>query len=170
MFLVERRIRVFIDHFHPTVAVGFFARESSGGRSKIYALSDLEPTANQHAVRATTLRCEPRPWRGALTQDSAPQARWQVPRACPWGSTTRIFASLRFRRVLFLSRANLQYTYRCTRGERLVPARPPRVAQTVRFRSSESEACDQRPLFFDRQVVVVSRRRNDPSRRAERRL
>src|SRR3989304_1478913 len=137
MFLVERRLRIFIYHFYPTVAVGFFARESSGGRSKIYALSDLEPTANQDAVRATT---------------------------------TRIFASLRFRRVLFLSRANLQYTYHCTRGERLVPARPPRVAQTVRFRSSESEACDQRPLFFDRQVVVVSRRRNDPSRRAERRL
>src|SRR3990172_2115729 len=30
-----------------------------------------------------------RPWPGALTQDSAPRARWQVPQACPWVSTYR---------------------------------------------------------------------------------
>src|SRR3970040_1543534 len=35
----------------------------------------------------STLRLDPRPWRGALAQDSAPRAYWKVPRACPWGST-----------------------------------------------------------------------------------
>jgi hypothetical protein len=170
MFLVAGFPRTFIYHFHPTVAVGFFARESSGARSKIYALPDLEPTANQQAVRAMTLRCEPRPWPGALTQDSAPQARWEVPpacqaagrRACPWGSTTRIFAALRFRTVLFLSRANWRHRYLCTCRERLLAGARREWHKLCVLSLRESEACDQRPLFSDRQVVVFSQRRNDP--------
>src|SRR3989304_4290413 len=39
-----------------------------------------------YALSRSTLRLEPRPWPGALAQDSAPGAYWKVPRACPWGS------------------------------------------------------------------------------------
>src|SRR3990170_5227780 len=35
-----------------------------------------------------TLRLKPRPWPGPLAQDSAPRADWNVPRSCPWGSTS----------------------------------------------------------------------------------
>jgi len=35
----------------------------------------------------STLRLDPRPWPGALAQDSAPRVHRKVPRACPWGST-----------------------------------------------------------------------------------
>jgi len=41
-----------------------------------------------YALSRSTLRLEPRPWPGALAQDSAPRAYWKVPRACPWGSTS----------------------------------------------------------------------------------
>ena len=40
-----------------------------------------------YALSRSTLRLEPRPWPGALAQDSAPGAYWKVPRACLWGST-----------------------------------------------------------------------------------
>src|SRR3972149_12045816 len=46
----------------------------------------LRRETNRPKVR-WALRLEPRPWPGALAQDSAPRARWKVPRACPWCST-----------------------------------------------------------------------------------
>ena len=49
-------------------------------------LSIRFPTATFRAGPA--LRLEPRPWPGALAQDSAPGARRKEPRACPWGSTS----------------------------------------------------------------------------------
>ena len=47
----------------------------------------MKPWATHWHISCSTLRLEPRPWPGALAQDSAPRAWWKAPRACPWGST-----------------------------------------------------------------------------------
>jgi len=52
-------------------------------------------------MSTSTLRLDPQPWPEALAQDSAPRAKWKVPRARPWVSTKsrlkRLVAQMSFR-------------------------------------------------------------------------
>ena len=59
-------------------------------------LVDMAVSSDKQGLRSavTTLLREPRPWPGALAQDSAPRAYWKVPRAYPWGSTLSLLPNL----------------------------------------------------------------------------